>query len=76
MPRLSIFKPEKGNDFQFLDRNISEMFQIGGTDAYIHKYISPNDQGSSDDATQPQRSGDCSWKTEIENMIQMCIIQE
>ena len=40
MPRLSIFKPEKGNDFQFLDRNISEMFQIGGTDAYIHKYIS------------------------------------
>ena len=54
MPRLSLFKPEKGNDYAFIDRNISEMFQIGGTDAYIHKYISPNDQGSSEDATQQQ----------------------
>ena len=63
MPRLSLFKPEKGNDYAFIDRNISEMFQIGGTDAYIHKYISPNDQGSSEDATQPQRSGDGSQRT-------------
>jgi hypothetical protein len=69
MPRLSIFKPEKGNDFQFLDRNISEMFQIGGTDAYIHKYISPNDQGSSDDATQPQRSGDSLNELAIQDML-------
>ena len=45
MPRLSLFKPEKGNDFAFIDRNVSEMFQVGGTDAYIHKYVSPNDQG-------------------------------
>ena len=69
MPRLSLFKPEKGNDFQFLDRNISEMFQIGGTDAYIHKYISPNDQGSSDDATQPQRSGDTLNELAIQDML-------
>lgn len=69
MPRLSLFKPEKGNDYAFLDRNISEMFQIGGTDAYIHKYISPNDQGTSEDATQPQRSGDSLNELAIQDML-------
>ena len=54
MPRLSLYKPEKGNDFNFIDRNVGEMFQVGGTDAYIHKYISPNDQGELNDATQPE----------------------
>lgn len=39
MPRLSLYKPEKGNDFKFLDRTIYEQFQIGGTDVYLHKYL-------------------------------------
>ena len=69
MPRLSLFKPEKGNDFAFMDRNISEMFQIGGTDAYIHKYVSPNDQGETNDATQPQRSGDSLDELAIQDML-------
>ena len=67
MPRLSLFKPEKGNDFNFMDRNIAEMFQVGGTDAYIHKYLGPNDQGESSDATQPQSSGDTTVSTEVYN---------
>ena len=41
MPRLSLYKPEKGPDFRFLDRNISEQFQIGGTDIFVHKYLGP-----------------------------------
>ncbi len=41
MPRLSIYKPEKGADYKFLDRNISEMFQVGGTDVFLHKYLGP-----------------------------------
>lgn len=41
MPRLSLYRPEKGNDYKFLDRNISEMFQVGGTDLLFHKYIGP-----------------------------------
>tara|TARA_B100001996_G_scaffold367644_1_gene339457 strand:- start:1149 stop:2315 length:1167 start_codon:yes stop_codon:yes gene_type:complete len=45
MPRLSIFKPEKGNDYKFFDRNINEMFQVGGTDLNFHKYLGPYDQG-------------------------------
>jgi hypothetical protein len=41
MPRLSLYKPEKGPDFRFLDRVINEQFQVGGTDIYIHKYLGP-----------------------------------
>ena len=39
MPRLSLYRPEKGNDFRFLDRTINEEFQVGGTDVYLHKYL-------------------------------------
>jgi hypothetical protein len=39
MPRLSLYKPEKGNDYKFIDRQASEMFQVGGTDVYLHKYL-------------------------------------
>jgi hypothetical protein len=46
MPRLSIYKPEKGNDYKFFDRNIKEMFQVGGTDLNFHKYLGPYDQGA------------------------------
>lgn len=41
MPRLSLYRPEKGNDFRFLDRSINEQFQIGGTDVFVHKYLGP-----------------------------------
>jgi hypothetical protein len=41
MPRLSIYKPERGNDYKFIDRQASEMFQVGGTDVYLHKYLGP-----------------------------------
>ena len=41
MPRLSLYRPEKGNDFRFLDKIIEEQFQIGGTDIFVHKYLGP-----------------------------------
>ena len=41
MPRLSLYRPEKGNDFKMIDRNINELFQVGGTDCMVHKYIGP-----------------------------------
>jgi len=43
MPRLSLYRPEKGNDFKFLDRVINEEFQIGGIDIFVHKYLGPVD---------------------------------
>ena len=41
MPRLSMYRPEKGNDFRFLDKTINEQFQVGGTDIFVHKYLGP-----------------------------------
>jgi hypothetical protein len=41
MPRLSLYRPERSNDYKFIDRQISEMFQVGGTDVYLHKYLGP-----------------------------------
>lgn len=55
MPRLSLYQPEKGNNFKFLDRTILEQFQVGGTDIFVHKYIGPViDPNNSD--VQSQRS--------------------
>lgn len=55
MPRLSLYRPEKGNDYKFIDRTASEMFQVGGADLYIHKYLGPrNPADGSATADQPQ----------------------
>jgi hypothetical protein len=54
MPRLSLYKPERGADFKFLDRQINEMFTIGGTDLFVHKYIGTNDGTTEKDETQIQ----------------------
>lgn len=54
MPRLSLYRPNKQNDYRFLDRTISEQFTVGGTDLYIHKYAGITNQGPSTDYTQPQ----------------------
>lgn len=54
MPRLSLYRPEKSNDYRFFDRIIAEQLQAGATDLYIHKYLGPTDQGPSSDPTQPQ----------------------
>lgn len=43
MPKLSLYRPEKGADFRFIDRAINEQFQVGGTDIFVHKYIGPQD---------------------------------
>jgi len=54
MPRLSLWRPNKTNDYNFFDKTISQMFTAGATDLYIHKYLGPTDQGPSTDYTQPQ----------------------
>ena len=41
MPRLSLYKPEKGKDYEFLDKTITEMFTVGATDDFVHKYLGP-----------------------------------
>jgi len=54
MPRLSLYRPEKSNDYEFLDKVILEQFSIGGTDIYLHKYLGPkNPQTGQATADQP-----------------------
>jgi hypothetical protein len=50
MPRLSLYRPNRTSDYQYLDRNISEMYTVGGLDIYVHKYLGPKtgDPGDAD----------------------------
>jgi hypothetical protein len=41
MPRLSLYRPNRTNDYQFFDKTIKEMFTVGGLDIYVHKYLGP-----------------------------------
>jgi hypothetical protein len=54
MPKLSLYRPTKSNDYTYFDKVISEQFTVGGTDLYIHKYLGPDAQTPSPDYTQPQ----------------------
>ena len=59
MPRLSLYRPNRTRDYQFLDRTISEMYTVGGMDIFLHKYMGPQTGGEDSalsgngDATQP-----------------------
>ena len=66
MPRLSLYRPEKGNDYKFIDKNIWEMFQVGGTDVLIHKYIGP---GSSSAATPSTPGYTSTSETQIQDLL-------
>jgi hypothetical protein len=66
MPRLSLYRPEKGNDYKFIDKNIWEMFQVGGTDVLIHKYLGPGSAGEITPST-PGYSG--TSETQIQDLL-------
>ena len=70
MPRLSLYKPEKGKDYDFIDKRIYEMFTVGGTDVFVHKYLGPkNPDSDSAKADQPQY--DAVKETNIQDMLFM-----
>jgi hypothetical protein len=56
MPRLSLWRPNKGHDYQFFDRRISEMFTVGGVDVNVHKYLGPI-ESTATSATEPGLGG-------------------
>jgi hypothetical protein len=58
MSRISMWNENKGNDYKWIDRQISEMYVTGGTGIGVHKYLGPMDQGPSTDATKPQYTTD------------------
>ena len=67
MPRLSLYRPERGYDYKFIDRQISEMFAIGGTDFYLHKYLGVNT--APENATADQPHYDVLKETNIQDLL-------
>jgi hypothetical protein len=57
MPRLSLYRPNRTSDYQYLDRIISERYTVGGLDVFVHKYMGPivdtTDNPGNKDATLP-----------------------
>jgi len=53
MPRLSLYKPYKSNDYNFMDRSILEQFLIGGTAVHVHKYLGPDSDNTTSDPSEP-----------------------
>ena len=70
MPRLSLYKPEKGKDYEFLDKTIQEMFTVGGTDVFVHKYLGPKNPDEAD-ATADQPRYDAVKEANIQDMLFM-----
>lgn len=57
MPRLSLWREDKANDYKFIDRRISEMFTVGGTGIMVHKYLGVDSSANDGtDATKPAYS--------------------
>jgi len=52
MPRITLWNPVKGSDFNFTDRAIGENFRIGGNGILVHMYEGPTiDSTGSTDTT-------------------------
>ena len=61
-----MYKPERGNNYRFIDRQISQMFQVGGTDVYVHKYLGPK---SPEEGTADQPIYDVVKETNIQDLL-------
>jgi len=70
MPRLSLYRPEKGKDYNFIDKRIYEMFTVGGTDLFVHKYLGPANPDE-ENATADQPHYDSVKETNIQDLLFM-----
>ena len=68
MPRLSLYRPNKTKDYEFLDKVIYEQFSIGGTDINVHKYIGPENPSDAD-ATASEPQYNAVKETNIQDML-------
>ncbi len=53
MPRLSLWREKKSNDYKFFNDRAREQFTIGGTGINVHKYIG-SENGTGDSPEVPQ----------------------
>ena len=56
MPRISLWKPDKGNDYKLVDRVVKEHLFAGGTGVFVHKYLGPHVNTNSISHDQPKNS--------------------
>ena len=68
MPKLSLYRPNKSKDYNFLDNTIYEMFTVGGTDLNIHKYLGPKNPNDTD-STSDQPQYDAVKETNIQDLL-------
>ena len=68
IPRLSLYKPERGNDYHFIDKQVYEMFIIGGTDINIHKYLGAENPAEGE-GTADQPTYDAVSETNIQDLL-------
>ena len=68
MPRLSLYKPTRGNDYSFIDKQVYEMFTVGGTDINIHKFLGAENPSEAD-ATADQPRYDAVKETNIQDLL-------
>lgn len=66
MPRLSLYRPERGQDYYFIDKQIYEMFTVGGTDIHVHKYLGPKDP---EESSPSQPKYDILSETNIQDLL-------
>ena len=45
MPRISLWNPQRNNDYYFADRTLRTFFDHSGPCVYVHKYIGPAEGG-------------------------------
>ena len=63
MAKMSMWDRHKNDDYYFIDEQVREMFNIGGVEVLLHKYLGIHDQGEQNDATQPSNAKSKKKKT-------------
>ena len=69
MPRLSLWNPNKTNDFNFIDRIVGEHIYAGGTGVHVHKYLGVHQGDDGTDPTRPSASSGSGDEVFIQDLL-------
>lgn len=53
MARFSLWDPRKNEDYEFFDATIQEMFEVGATSIFVHKYLGVSDANDPSEIQDP-----------------------
>ena len=69
MPRLSLWNPVKGNDYNFIDRVVGEHIFAGGTGVHVHKYLGVHSEDDGKDPTRPNPNAGTNDEVFIQDLL-------